>query len=114
MPVRREVKSKVLLPKKSIEPEAEEVKVPMVVSEVNGKELTEVEQPPKKKVRCQFCDNQSEPEYWNSTTLRRFISDRGRIQARSRTYLCAKHQRRLTKQIKYARHLSLLPFLVRA
>ena len=43
--------------------------------------------------------------------LRKFISDRGKISSRSRTGVCAKHQRSMTKAIKRARHLALLPFV---
>ncbi len=64
--------------------------------------------------KCAFCTNKTEPLYWDAAALRRFISDRGRIVPRSRSGACAKHQRRVSKQIKYARHLSLLPFTVRA
>lgn len=64
--------------------------------------------------KCAFCTTHTEPLYWDSAALRKFISDRGRIIPRSRSGACAKHQRRVSKQIKYARHLSLLPFIVRA
>jgi small subunit ribosomal protein S18 len=42
--------------------------------------------------------------------LRRFVSDRGKIEPRRKTGTCARHQRRLTTSIKRARHLALLPF----
>jgi len=42
--------------------------------------------------------------------LQRYISDRGRIQPRRRTGVCAKHQRRLALAIKRARFLALLPY----
>lgn len=42
--------------------------------------------------------------------LRRYISDRGRIEPRRRTGTCAKHQRALAMAIKRARHLAMLPF----
>ena len=42
--------------------------------------------------------------------LRRFISDRGKIEPRRKTGTCARHQRRLTVAIKRARHLALLPY----
>ena len=46
--------------------------------------------------------------------LRSFVTDRGKIQPRRRTGVCAKHQRHLTLAIKRARHLALLPFTVQA
>jgi small subunit ribosomal protein S18 len=42
--------------------------------------------------------------------LRRFVSDRGKIEPRRKTGTCAKHQRRLTTALKRARHIALLPF----
>lgn len=61
---------------------------------------------------CIFCSNNDNPKYWDANSLRRHTSDRGRINPRVRTGLCAKHQRRLSKHIKYARHLSLMPFKI--
>lgn len=63
---------------------------------------------PKKK--CSFCTAKSEPSYADTSTLRRFMTDRARIIPREKSGICAKHQRRVTKEIKHARHLSLLPF----
>lgn len=40
----------------------------------------------------------------------RYISDRGRIEPRSRSGACAKHQRALAEAIKRARHLGMLPY----
>lgn len=62
---------------------------------------------------CQFCSNKTEPHYFDMVALRRFINDRGRIVARARSGTCSKHQRRITKEIKRARHLALLPFTVK-
>jgi small subunit ribosomal protein S18 len=42
--------------------------------------------------------------------LRRYVSDRARIEPRRRTGVCAKHQRRLALAIKRARYLALLPY----
>ena len=61
---------------------------------------------------CYFCTNKTLPDYKEVDALRRFVSERGRILARTRTGACAKHQRRLTVEIKRARHLALLPFVV--
>ena len=61
---------------------------------------------------CYFCKEKSVPAYTDISALQRFISDRGKIVARTRNGLCAKHQRRLTSTIKHARHLALLPFVI--
>lgn len=62
---------------------------------------------------CPFCENKIQPHYYDSNALRRFLNDRGRIVSRQRLGTCSKHQRRLTLEIKRARHLSLLPFTLR-
>lgn len=65
---------------------------------------------PRRKV-CGFCvEKTSEIDYKDITKLRRFISDRGRIEPRRRTGTCARHQRTLSLALKRARHLALLPF----
>jgi len=70
---------------------------------------------PKKKITvpqvCYFCKEKSMPLYSNVSVLQKFVSERGKILSRTRSGLCAKHQRRLTIQVKYARHLALLPFV---
>lgn len=59
---------------------------------------------------CSFCKDKKEPDYKESESLRKFISDRGKILGRSKTGICQKHQKRLAAAIKRARHLALLPF----
>ena len=60
---------------------------------------------------CQFCvDKVDTVDYKDGGRLRRFISDRGKIEPRRKTGTCARHQRRLTIAIKRARHLALLPY----
>lgn len=78
-------------------------------TEAEETEVKKQEAAPVKKV-CFFCNSKTEPTYVDTNTLRRFVSDRAKISPRSKTSLCARHQRGLTRQIKYARHLSLLPF----
>lgn len=65
---------------------------------------------PKRKV-CAFCVAHVDTiDYKDPTKLRRYISDRGKIEPRRRTGTCAKHQRALAMAVKRARHLALLPF----
>jgi small subunit ribosomal protein S18 len=60
---------------------------------------------------CIMCaDKIKVVDYKNVGFLRRFISDRGRIETRRKTSACAKHQRALSNAIKRARHLALLPY----
>ena len=49
-------------------------------------------------------------DYKNPELLRRFITDRGRIVPRRISGVSAKYQRRLTREIKRARAVALLPF----
>lgn len=60
---------------------------------------------------CFFCaEKVSDISYKNVDMLRRYLSDRGKIEPRRKTGTCAKHQRRLTAALKHARHLALLPY----
>ena len=60
---------------------------------------------------CFFCANKDVTmDYKNPDGLNRYISDRARIEPRRKTGTCSKHQRALTKHIKRARHLGLLPY----
>ncbi len=60
---------------------------------------------------CQFCvDKISYIDYKDVNRLRRYLSERARIEPRRSTGTCAKHQRRLSTAIKRARSLALLPY----
>lgn len=59
---------------------------------------------------CSFCQSKTNPSYTDLVVLRRFLTDRAKIVARAKSGLCSRHQRLVTRQIKYARHLALLPF----
>ena len=52
-------------------------------------------------------------DYKDTNLLRRFITDRGKIKARTNTGTCAQHQRDVAMAIKTSRELALLPYLVR-
>lgn len=60
---------------------------------------------------CHFCQSKTIPSYVDLVVLKRYISDRSKIVAKLKSGICARHQRAVTKHIKYARHLSLLPFV---
>ena len=65
---------------------------------------------PRRRV-CTFCtDGAQLINYKDAGKLRRFISDRGKIEPRRRTGTCAKHQRWLSIALKLARTLALLPY----
>ncbi|WP_461211091.1 30S ribosomal protein S18 [Desulfocurvus sp. DL9XJH121] len=58
---------------------------------------------------CRFCADKELPiDYKRPDILRDFITERGKIIPRRITGTCAKHQRRLTTEIKRARQMALL------
>jgi len=60
---------------------------------------------------CAFCvEHVSSIDYKDVSRLRRYISERSRMDPRRKTGTCAKHQRPLAQAIKRARHVALLPF----
>lgn len=68
--------------------------------------------PPRRKV-CRFCvDRVVDIDYKNTTTLRNFITERGKMISARSVGNCAKHHRMLTRAIKIARNLALLPYSV--
>ena len=77
--------------------------------------MTKKPRAPKRKISvpkdCFFCKEEKAPWYSDVASLQKFVTDRGKILGRTRTGLCAKHQRRLTGSIKHARHLALMPFV---
>lgn len=50
------------------------------------------------------------PSFKDVETLRKFLTQRGKIISTDKSKLTAKNQRRLSQQIKYARYLGLLPY----
>lgn len=65
---------------------------------------------PRKKV-CAFCqDKDKKIDYKDTQTLKKFVSDRGKILPRRVTGACAKHQRAVTVAIKRSRQVALLPY----
>ena len=59
---------------------------------------------------CYFCQkNIKEVDFKDSELLKKFISGLAKIRPRKRTGVCSKHQRKLSKAIKRAKHLGLLP-----
>lgn len=65
---------------------------------------------PRRRV-CAFCADKSKViDFRDGARLRRYISERAKIDSRRRTATCAKHQRQLATAIKRARILALLPY----
>src|ERR1700744_2920502 len=67
----------------------------------------------RKKV-CKFCTDKIDAiPYRDVRLLQQFVAERGKIVPRRLTGVCTTHQRRLTKAIKQARNIALLPFAAR-
>jgi len=65
----------------------------------------------RRKKPCKFCDDKSRKiDYKEPATLRRFVTDQGKIIPSSVTGTCSRHQRALTKAIKRARNIALMPY----
>lgn len=64
----------------------------------------------RKKV-CRVCANNLKLDYKDPEGIKRFTTERGKILPRRITGTCAKHQRALTREIKKARAIALLPFV---
>jgi small subunit ribosomal protein S18 len=61
---------------------------------------------------CRFCvDGAAAIDYKDEILLRRFVTDRGKITPRRITGTCARHQRQLSRAIKRARMIALLPYV---
>jgi small subunit ribosomal protein S18 len=61
---------------------------------------------------CRFCaDSSLKIDYKDPSSLKYFITERGKIIPRRISGACAKHQRELTLAIKRARMIALLPFV---
>ena len=60
---------------------------------------------------CQYCrDKVEHVDYKDIASLRKFISDRGKIRARRVSGNCTQHQRDVATAIKNAREMALLPY----
>ena len=66
--------------------------------------------PPKKRKRVQISDDQI--RYTNVEGLKRFLSDRGKIRSRRMTGLSRRQQALAAREIKRAREMGLLPFVM--
>lgn len=62
---------------------------------------------------CNFCANKVEAiDFMDEATLKKYISENGKILPKRMTGTCAIHQRELTTAIKRARQVAILPYTV--
>ena len=60
---------------------------------------------------CAFCQNKVDTiDYKDIATLKKYVTEKGKILPRRMTGVCAKHQRVLANAVKRARIVDLLPF----
>ena len=65
-------------------------------------------------MNCYFCQkNIKEIDFKDTELLTRFISGLAKIKPKKKTWVCSKHQRKLAKAIKKARHLGLLIYTIK-
>lgn len=61
---------------------------------------------------CPLCEaGIRQVNYKDESTLRRFVTEQGKILPRRMTGMCARHQRQTTTAVKRGRYLALLPFV---
>ena len=66
---------------------------------------------PRRKKICQFCADKADGiDYKESDKLKKYITERGKILPKRITGTCAMHQRQVTRAIKRARIVALLPY----
>ncbi len=64
----------------------------------------------KKKKICQMCAGKS-IDYKDVPIILKYITEKGKIVNRRQSGACAKHQRHIAQQIKYARFMALIPYV---
>lgn len=66
-----------------------------------------------KNQKCYFTESNTVPDYKDVLVLRRFVSERGKLMAQKYSGLTAKHQRKLSAEVKKARFMGLIPYTER-
>ena len=68
--------------------------------------------PTNEKKNCYLCENKiSYVDYKDVQFLRKFMSPYAKILGRKKTGSCQKHQKLITRALKRARHMALMPFV---
>jgi small subunit ribosomal protein S18 len=61
---------------------------------------------------CGYCrDKVDQVDYKDVTTLKKYVSDRGKIRSRRITGACRRHQNQIATAVKRAREIALLPYV---
>ena len=67
----------------------------------------------KKRKSCPFSGSKTKIDYKDIKTLTKFVSERGKIIPSRISAVSAKKQRELSKAIKRARYIGLMPYVVK-
>jgi small subunit ribosomal protein S18 len=61
---------------------------------------------------CPYCKEKVDQVDWKDVgSLRKFVSERGKIRSRRITGACRRHQNQVSRAVKRARELALLPYV---
>src|SRR6266516_1069361 len=94
----------------AVEVEADEIGPSLKWATAKGEKHEKAWKKQKRKV-CIFCkDKVDHVDYKDVMTLRKFVSERGKIRARRVTGNCVQHQRDVATAVKNAREMALLPY----
>jgi small subunit ribosomal protein S18 len=63
--------------------------------------------------RCPFCANKVQEIDYRDPVLRNFLTERGKLIPARVSGVCAWHQRKLSRAIKRARSMAILPYTAR-
>jgi small subunit ribosomal protein S18 len=67
---------------------------------------------PGRRKSCPFCRAKIDRiDYKDYQSLRRYLSDKGKVRSRRITGACRRHQNQLANAVKRARELALLPYV---
>jgi small subunit ribosomal protein S18 len=67
---------------------------------------------PARRKSCQFCKAKlDDVDYKDINVLRRYISEKGKIRSRRITGACRRHQNQVSRAVKRAREMALLPYV---
>ena len=81
------------------------------VKEMDAEKIVKRPKRVSKKKVCVFCADKSKViDYKDVNTLKRYVTEKGKIVSRRQTGTCAMHQRELTTAIKRARNMAILTF----
>lgn len=100
---------------KEIAVENEQMTMENAMEENNAKAEKEVKKFVKKTAKrkvCAYCaEGIKDVDYKDVNRLRKFMTEKGKILPARQTNNCAKHQRQVSRAIKRARYMALLPYL---